>query len=58
MVEHGMLPGEVEVTLEMFDALDTGRLVKAEARTRETTTPTTMETFAREALLPALRAPA
>jgi hypothetical protein len=48
----------VEEMLEMYRAMDSGLLAPAERRTRETTTPTTLERFAREVLAPLASVPA
>ena len=43
-----------DIFSEMYQAIVDGRMDAAEARTAETTTPTSLATFAREALAPAL----
>jgi hypothetical protein len=45
----------VDTQLEMFDAIESGRLVVVEERTPRTTTPTSMAAFARDTILPAVR---
>jgi len=50
----GIHPNVVTSYLEMYDALETGRLKIAEPRTPTTTTPTTLTTFAREVMKPML----
>ena len=54
MVGMGVHPGVAALFLEMHDAFETGRLQIAEPRTPETTTPTTLTTFAREVMKPLL----
>lgn len=50
----GVGKSAVDLYLEMYDAMATGRLEIAEPRTPATTTPTTMEAFAREVVKPLL----
>jgi hypothetical protein len=40
--------------LEMYDAFETGRLQPTQSRSAETTTPTTLATFAAEIMLPVI----
>lgn len=54
MEQMGIHPNVVSLFLEMYDAFDTGRLVQAEPRTAETTTPTTLHRFAATAMKPAV----
>ncbi len=43
--------------VEMYEAVDTGRLRPVQPRTAETTTPTTLKEFAYEFILPIVTAP-
>ncbi|MCX5683010.1 MAG: NmrA family NAD(P)-binding protein [Planctomycetota bacterium] len=47
----------IETMIEMYHAMSSGLLTPAEPRTRETTTPTTLEQFAHEVLLPLVTEP-
>ena len=58
MRSMGLADNVVEEMLEMYRAMDSGLLAPAERRTRETTTPTTLERFAREVLAPLASVPA
>jgi len=51
LIDSGMTENSAGVMLEMYDAVDTGRLRAAEARSPESTTPTTLVQFAREVML-------
>jgi hypothetical protein len=55
---EGMSDAVVQDFLEMDRALSSGLLVPAEARTSKTSTPTTLEQFARETIAPLLHVPA
>jgi uncharacterized protein YbjT (DUF2867 family) len=52
LIGMGLRPATADTMLEMYDAIDTGRLEIAEPRTPETTTPTTFEQFVREVVKP------
>ena len=53
----GMSEDSIESMLEMYRVLELGILKPAEPRTAETTTPTTLEEFAREVMAPMLAEP-
>jgi len=50
----GMPDFIVEIIIEMYVAFREGRLDRAEPRTPDTTTPTTLAEFARTTLVPAI----
>jgi len=50
MLTMGLTEGTVGLILEMYASLDSGAMSSAEPRTPETTTPTTLATFAREVM--------
>ncbi len=52
----GMPPFIVATYIEMYGAIRDGRMVAAEARSPETTTPTSLAEFARQSLRPAVEA--
>jgi len=54
--DHGVSLNVTMSFLEMYEAFDTGRIMPEFPRGPETTTPTTLEQFARDVLAPALRA--
>jgi uncharacterized protein YbjT (DUF2867 family) len=54
----GMSDNAIDLVLEMYDAVETGRLRPVEPRSDETTTPTTIEEFVRETLMPMIVEPA
>ena len=43
--------------LEMYEAVETGRLQPLQSRTTETTTPTTLKEFVREVMVPLILEP-
>jgi uncharacterized protein YbjT (DUF2867 family) len=51
-LESGMTENFADLLLEMYDALERGRLQPLERRSPQTTTPTTLADFAREFMLP------
>jgi uncharacterized protein YbjT (DUF2867 family) len=55
MVGMGIPGGTVDVLLELYDGINKGRLAAAEPRTDETTTPTSVEQWAREVMRPAMQ---
>lgn len=52
LVGMGIRPNTADLFIEMYEAMSTGRLESAEARTAETTTPTSLAEFARETMKP------
>jgi uncharacterized protein YbjT (DUF2867 family) len=58
LLESAMSENAVDMMLEMYDAVDSGRLRGNEPRSDKTTTPTTLEEFAREIMLPTIAEPA
>jgi uncharacterized protein YbjT (DUF2867 family) len=54
MLENTMSENAADLMLEMYDALETGRLQAIEPRSTKTTTPTTLTEFARNVMLPRL----
>lgn len=56
MISQGMPAGWVDEMLELYSGMAAGTLKPAEPRTAETTTPTTLAEWAREALAPAVAA--
>jgi uncharacterized protein YbjT (DUF2867 family) len=52
MLAGGMSENAADSMLELYDAVETGRMRSTQPRTNETTTPTTFEEFARECMLP------
>ncbi|HEU4408518.1 MAG TPA: NAD(P)H-binding protein [Polyangiaceae bacterium] len=56
MLAAGLPDFAADAYAELFQAVRDGRMDAAEPRTPETTTPTTVQEFARSTLLPALRA--
>ena len=52
MIENGMSDNACDLMLELYDAVETGRLRPTKPRSAETTTPTTLAEFAHEVLLP------
>jgi hypothetical protein len=55
---RGMSEYLTEAFFEVFQAIESGLLRPAEPRTAETTTPTTLEEFARDGLKPLVSEPA
>ena len=51
-VSEGATENAIATMTEMYEAMKAGKIVPAEPRTAETTTPTTLEQFAREVMLP------
>ncbi len=52
LLESAMSENAADLMLEMYDAVDTGKLRTTQPRSAETTTPTTLEEFAREVISP------
>ncbi len=52
----GFSASAADAMVEMYDAVNTGRIPMARARTPSNTTPTTLEQFAREVFVPAYQA--
>jgi hypothetical protein len=55
MLKAGMPPHVAALVAELYQGVRDGRVVRAEARTPNSTTPTTLADFTREVLLPAAR---
>jgi uncharacterized protein YbjT (DUF2867 family) len=58
LLAGGMSENAADLMLEMYDAVEAGRLRPLQPRSAETTTPTTLAEFAREAMLPLIAEPA
>jgi len=58
MLESAMSENSVEMMLEMYDAVEAGKLRPTEPRSPRTTTPTTLSEFARDVMLPLVAEPA
>jgi uncharacterized protein YbjT (DUF2867 family) len=52
MIENGLSNDATDLMIEMYDAVESGRLRPMEARSPESTTPTTLAEFAREVMQP------
>jgi uncharacterized protein YbjT (DUF2867 family) len=57
LLDAGMSENLADLMLEMYEAVDTGRIRSREPRSPQTTTPTTLAEFAREVMLPMLAQP-
>ncbi len=57
MLEKAMSDSAVQLMLEMYDAVESGRLRTTQPRSKETTTSTTLAEFAREVILPMVAEP-
>ena len=57
LLESAMSENAVELFLEMYEAIEMGRLRPIELRSSRTTTPTTLTEFARETIMPMLAEP-
>lgn len=55
MVSMGLTKYVADLFLELYDAIDTGRIQPEFPRSAETTTPTTLEEFVNAAMVPALQ---
>jgi uncharacterized protein YbjT (DUF2867 family) len=55
LMQMGMSSSMADLLLEMADALNSGHMKMLEPRSRENTTPTTLETFVTEVLVPTYR---
>jgi uncharacterized protein YbjT (DUF2867 family) len=58
IIEHGVSENAADLMLEMYSAVETGRLRPSQPRSPETTTPTTLAEFARQVMLPLMAEPA
>ncbi len=58
LLESAMSENATDLMLEMYDAVETGKLRTIQPRTPETTTSTTLEEFARDVMLPLIAQPA
>ena len=54
IIENGVSENAADAMLEMYDAVESGKLRPAQPRSRQTTTPTTLSEFARSVMLPLL----
>jgi uncharacterized protein YbjT (DUF2867 family) len=57
MLKNAMSENAVDLMLELYDAVDNGRLQLTQPRSPETTTPTTLAEFARDIILPLVTTP-
>jgi uncharacterized protein YbjT (DUF2867 family) len=58
MIQNAMSENAADLMLELYDAIETGKLRPTQQqRSEETTTPTTLEEFTREAILPKISQP-
>ncbi len=57
LIGAGMSENAADLMLEMYDALENGRLQAAQLRSKDTTTPTTFAEFAHDVLLPRMTEP-
>jgi uncharacterized protein YbjT (DUF2867 family) len=57
MLNTGMSENAADMMLELYNAVDTGRLRTTQPRTDETTTSTTLAEFVRETILPRITEP-
>ncbi len=58
MLDNAMSENAADLMLEMYDAVESGRLQTIEPRSTKTTTPTTLTEFARDVMLPLIAEPA
>ena len=57
MLDNALSENAADLMLEMYDAVETGRLQSIQPRSAETTTPTTLTEFVREVMLPMIGEP-
>ena len=57
MLEKAISENAADSMLEMYDAVETGKLRTTQPRSEETTTSTTLAEFAREVVLPMIAEP-
>ena len=57
LIEAGMSDNAADLMLEMYDAVESGRLQTTQSPSKETTAPTTFAEFAREVVLPMIGQP-
>jgi uncharacterized protein YbjT (DUF2867 family) len=57
MLENAMSENAADLMLEMYDAVESGKLQTIEPRSTRTTTPTTLTEFARDVMLPLIAEP-
>jgi len=57
MLKNALSENAADLMLELYEAVDVGRLRLTQPRSPETTTPTTFAEFAREVILPLITAP-
>lgn len=57
MLAGGVSDNAADLMLELYDAVESGRLRPMQTRSAETTTPTTLAEFAREVMLPKVAQP-
>ena len=58
MLDNAVSENAADLMLEMYDAVETGRLRPIQPRSAETTTPTTLVEFVHEVVLPMIAEPA
>jgi hypothetical protein len=57
LLDHALSENVADSMLEMYEAVDSGKLQPIQPRTDETTTPTTLLEFVDEVILPMMAAP-
>jgi hypothetical protein len=57
LLDNALSEDAADLVLEMYDAIETGRLRPSQSRSAGTTTPTTLAEFAHEVMLPMLAHP-
>ena len=58
LLAGGLSENVADMLLEMYDAIESGKVRSLQPRWAETTTPTTLAEFARETMLPLIAVPA
>lgn len=57
MHDHALSDNAIELMLEMYEAVESGRLRPTQPRSADTTTPTTLAEFAHDVIVPMIAAP-
>ncbi len=57
LLDNAISENAADLMLEMYDAVETGRLFPIQPRSAETTTPTALAEFAHDAILPMMNTP-
>ena len=57
LLKSALTENAADLMLELYEAVDAGRLRITQPRSPETTTPTTLAEFAREVVLPLIAVP-